>query len=94
VDENFHPLQIYYIFFTANHLYKAGKTRSVNIVEVKRPPTTTVASGFCTSLPVPVAINKGINPKAVVAAVIKTGRIRNLAPSIDASSIDFPSLIN
>jgi hypothetical protein len=39
--------------FSANHRYRPGSTNSVRAVEVKRPPITTVASGRCTSAPIP-----------------------------------------
>jgi hypothetical protein len=35
------------------------------MVEDTRPPMTTTASGRCTSLPVPVASNKGNRPRRV-----------------------------
>lgn len=54
-----------------------GSTSKVKIVEEIMPPITTVASGRCTSEPVPVASAMGINPKEATSAVIKTGR--NLA---------------
>ena len=41
---------------------------------------TTVASGFCTSAPVPVAIAIGTNPSDATSAVITTGRNRVSAP--------------
>jgi len=56
-----------------NHLYRAGITNRVNSVEVTKPPTTTVANGFCTSDPVPEDNNNGINPNAVVIAVMNIG---------------------
>ena len=43
---------------------------SVNNVDVTSPPMTTMASGRWISDPGPVANNKGIRPKAVIAAVI------------------------
>ena len=43
----------------ANHLYSAGSTSSVSSVDVSSPPITTVARGFWTSLPVPVAMSRG-----------------------------------
>ena len=63
-----------------NQRYIAGTTSSVRIVEVTSPPITTAASGRCTSLPVPVASSSGISPRAVVTAVISTGRRRSDAP--------------
>ena len=49
---------------------------------LNRPPTTTVARGRCTSLPVPWENNKGMSPSAVVAAVIITGRSLNIVAMI------------
>ena len=45
------------------------------------PPTTTVASGRCTSAPTAVASIIGTNPKAAVADVISTGRNRSTPAS-------------
>ena len=45
------------------------------------PPITTVASGLCTSAPVPVFSAIGINPRLATSAVINTGRNRTKAPS-------------
>jgi hypothetical protein len=42
---------------------------------------TTVASGCCTSAPVPVAIAIGTKPKDATSAVMSTGRRRVSAPS-------------
>ena len=41
---------------------------------------TTVAIGFCTSAPVPVAIAIGTKPSEATSAVIATGRSRSSAP--------------
>ncbi len=49
------------------------------------PPITTVASGRCTSAPVPVAIAMGTKPSEATRAVISTGRSRVSAPSVTAS---------
>ena len=43
---------------------------------------TTVASGLCTSAPVPVLSAMGTKPKLATNAVIKTGRSRIMAPRI------------
>ena len=50
-----------------------------NVAEI-RPPITTVASGFCTSAPDPVAIAIGTKPSEATNAVITTGRNRASAP--------------
>ena len=39
------------------------------------PPTTTMASGFCTWLPMPVETAAGSRPIAAMMQVMKTGRI-------------------
>lgn len=44
------------------------------------PPMTTVASGLCTSEPVPVANAMGTNPRDATNAVISTGRKRAIEP--------------
>ena len=44
---------------------------------------TTVASGRCTSAPVPVASAIGTKPSEATSAVISTGRRRVSAPSHD-----------
>jgi hypothetical protein len=46
------------------------------MVEVARPPITTLASGRCTSAPVEVEIAIGTKPKLATNAVIKTGLSR------------------
>ena len=44
----------------------------MSAVEVKSPPTTTVASGRCVSAPTPVEINMGIRPRLATEAVIQS----------------------
>ena len=61
-------------------MYSAGSTSSVSRVALIRPPITTVASGFCTSAPGPVASAIGTNPSDATSAVIATGRSRVIAP--------------
>jgi hypothetical protein len=56
--------------------YSAGKTTSVKSVLEMSPPMTTVASGFWTSAPVPVAMAIGTKPREATSAVINTGRKR------------------
>ncbi len=48
-------------------------TIRVSSVDDTSPPITTIASGLCTSEPVPEVMTSGSNPKAVVIAVIRTG---------------------
>jgi hypothetical protein len=52
---------------------------------------TTVASGRCTSAPVPVAIAIGMKPSEATSAVMSTGRRRVNAPSRIAASSATPS---
>ena len=54
------------------------------------PPITTVASGRCTSAPVPVAKAIGRKPSDATNAVISTGRSRVRAPSRMATSSGLP----
>ena len=63
------------------YAYNAGITTNVNKVAEKSPPTTTVASGFCTSEHIPVASKLGIRPRAVFQAVMCTGRSTYTTPS-------------
>jgi len=55
---------------------------------------TTVAIGFCTSAPVPVASAMGTNPSEATRAVMTTGRRRVSAPTRIASILGVPSCIN
>ena len=80
--------------FSANHRYRAGKTTNVSAVDVKRPPMTTVASGRCTSAPIPCASTNGSRPSSVVIIVMTTGRSRRTQPLTIAWSICVPSLRN
>jgi hypothetical protein len=52
---------------------------------------TTVASGFCTSAPVPVASAIGTKPSDATSAVMRTGRKRSSAPRSMASLSSAPS---
>ncbi|MNY18119.1 hypothetical protein D3C86_1514770 [compost metagenome] len=56
------------------------------MVEVTRPPITTIANGFWVSEPTPVLIAAGIRPIAAISAVITTGRMRDTTPWCIASS--------
>ena len=64
-----------------------------NVAEI-RPPITTVASGFCTSAPEPVAIAIGTKPRLATSAVMTTGRRRIIAPSYAAFARSMPLSIN
>ena len=57
-----------------------GSMSSVNMVDVTNPPITTMAKGFCVSLPTPVEIAAGNKPIAAIKAVITTGRTRDITP--------------
>ncbi len=58
------------------------------MVDVTSPPITTIAKGFCVSLPIPVLTAAGNKPIAAISAVITTGRMRERTPSEIALSID------
>ena len=66
----------------------------VSSVEVINPPTTTVASGFCISEPVPVANSIGIKLNIAMDAVISTGLNLSRLPLIMASFRSTPSSRN
>ena len=66
----------------------------VSNVEVINPPTTTVASGFCISEPVPVANSIGIKLNIAMDAVISTGLNLSKLPLIMASLSSTPSSRN
>ena len=55
---------------------QAGTTTSMMIGPISIPPTTTVASGRCTWLPMPVDTAAGNRPMQAESAVISIGRIR------------------
>ena len=59
----------------------AGRAINVSMVEVIRPPMTTVASGRCTSAPSPVDSAIGTKPMDATMAVMATGRSRCDVPS-------------
>ena len=50
------------------------------MVEVKRPPMTTVASGRCTSAPAEELMAIGRKPSMAAAAVSMMGRKRSCVP--------------
>ena len=54
---------------------------------------TTVASGFCTSAPAPLANAIGTKPRLATSAVITTGRSRWKAPACAASARPIPDRI-
>ena len=72
----------------------AGSTSSVRSVLEIRPPITTVARGFCTSAPVPVARAMGTKPSEATSAVMRTGRSRVRHPRRIAASRGKPSRRN
>jgi hypothetical protein len=57
----------------------AGTTTSTMIGPIKSPPTTTVASGRCTWLPMAAEIAAGNKPMQADIAVISIGRICRVA---------------
>ena len=50
---------------------------------------TTIASGFCVSLPMPLETAAGISPIAAINAVMTTGRTLDWTPSTDCPSGGF-----
>ena len=68
----------------------AGKTIRVSSVDEMMPPITTVASGRCTSAPVPTLRAIGTNPRLATSAVINTGRSLVSAPCLMDSSMLSP----
>src|SRR3546814_11119919 len=60
------------------------------MVAVMRPPITVIASGFCTSAPVPCAMAIGTKPNDGTIAVISTERKRSIAPPSIAASTSIP----
>ena len=67
----------------------------MSIVEVNKPPITTVASGRCTSAPAPVDIAIGKNPIAAAPAVSITGRSLSFVPcKINSRILIFPSCLS
>ena len=75
----------------ASAVYSAGSTTSVSNVDETMPPMTTVASGRCTSAPMPVLIAIGRKPRLATSAVMITGRSRRMAAVRTASSTGTPS---
>lgn len=67
---------------------------NVSNVELINPPTTTVASGFCISEPVPVVNSIGIKLKIAMDAVISTGLNLSRLPLMMASRSSIPSSRN
>src|SRR5690625_3974594 len=69
-----------------------GSTSRVSAVAVSNPPITTVARGFCTSAPAPVAMAIGMKPTMATSAVVRTARRRLAAPAAAASIGKSPAL--
>ena len=57
-------------------MYNTRNTSSDITVALMTPPITTVASGRCTSAPMPVLVAMGTKPNAATSVVISTGRRR------------------
>src|SRR6266478_5794807 len=70
--------------------YRLGSTNNVNNKVDSNPPTTTVASGLCTSDPMPVARAAGTIPNSATRIIINTGRNCAFAPAMAASSAVTP----
>src|SRR5476649_1235290 len=58
-----------------NSAISTGKVMRITIGASIIPPTTTMASGFCTCEPIPVESAAGSNPTPAMTQVINTGRI-------------------
>lgn len=65
--------------------YAAANAISVNNVDVRSPPTITIASGRSISVPCRRKNRNGINPRMAVEAVISFGRTRPRLASRTAS---------
>ena len=62
----------------------SGKTQRLNTIAQRIPPITTLASGLELSEPMPCDKAAGSSPIAAISAVIMTGLIRELTPSLIA----------
>lgn len=71
-----------------------GKRSKVKIVDEKIPPVTTVASGLCTSAPIPVENIIGRKPNMATRAVMITGLSLDFVASIIIVRPLFPSAID
>src|ERR1043165_9788103 len=67
-----------------NNTYSTRRTSSDITIAPITPPITTVASGRCTSAPIPVLNAIGKKPRLATKVVINTGRSRVVAASITA----------
>ncbi len=77
-----------------NGYIKGGQDQEREQCAEINPPITTVASGFCSSAPVPVASAIGTKPSEATSAVMATGRNRVIAPSWIAWSGKRPDAIS
>src|SRR5215510_4046874 len=75
----------------STHSYTIGRI-TILIGRVTSPPTTTIASGFSISAPVPDEIMNGIRLMLPINALNNSARRRTLAPVITASFSSMPSL--
>jgi hypothetical protein len=71
--------------------YSAGRTSKLRSVAEMIPPMTTVASGRCTSAPVPVFNAMGRKPTDATKPIIRIGLSLSRAPRMIALSSDTPS---
>ncbi len=76
-----------------NSVWSAGTTTSMMMGPTSMPPTTTVASGFCTWLPMPLEIAAGSRPMQADSAVISIGRMRCSAAWYMAAMVAMPSCL-
>ena len=71
--------------------YATGTTRSVNAVDVMRPPIVAIEIGARNSAPSPVDAADGHMPKIMAKVVIRIGR-RRMGPALRMASLtDSPS---
>ena len=75
-----------------NSTYSTRSTSSDITIAPITPPMTTVASGRCTSAPMPVLNAIGRKPRLATSVVISTGRSRVIAACVTASSSGRPLL--
>ena len=64
----------YLIFRPSTHRYKAGKSNGVKSNVLVNPPIITVASGRCTSEPMPVEVAAGTKPTIATTKIESSGR--------------------
>ena len=74
--------------------YRTGAMKIDRRSRDSKPPTMTMAKGFCESLPMPVEMAAGSSPMHATSAVIMMGRSRSTDASCVAATMPFPSIRN